>query len=329
MKKFLTIIILILFVTAWYLLFYTKSKPVSVKVSPAENNLQLFIEPDSGNKFLIDAINSASKDILVEDYLLSDKDTITSIENAKSRGVDVQVLLEEHPFGGSGLNPKTKTDLESHNIKFEWTSSSFALTHEKSLIIDDKELFILSQNLTTSSFTKNREYDIEDTNQNDVNEVKNIFSNDWNRTTFNPSQTDLVISPNTSRPLLTSLIESANKEIDIEVEDIDDPSILSLLSQKSQGEIVNLLTPTLKQVSSNKKAFDELKNSKVNIKTLSSPYIHGKLILIDNQKAYVGSINFSTQSIDENRELGIILNQSDIIETLSQTFAGDWQKAMD
>ena len=49
-------------------------------------------------------------------------------------------------------------------ITFEWTNSTFSLTHEKSIVIDKNKAFILNQNLTASSFSKNREYDVLDTN---------------------------------------------------------------------------------------------------------------------------------------------------------------------
>jgi phosphatidylserine/phosphatidylglycerophosphate/cardiolipin synthase-like enzyme len=55
--------------------------------------------------------------------------------------------------------------------------------------------------------------------------------------------------------------------------------------------------------------------------------MHAKMIISDDKKAYIGSINFSTQSMDKNRELGIILTQQDIIQTISTTFQKDWNTA--
>jgi phosphatidylserine/phosphatidylglycerophosphate/cardiolipin synthase-like enzyme len=55
--------------------------------------------------------------------------------------------------------------------------------------------------------------------------------------------------------------------------------------------------------------------------------MHAKMILSDDTKAYIGSINFSAQSMDENRELGIILTQADSIQKLTTTFETDWESA--
>lgn len=298
----------------------------SEQVLSAATNISLFKQPDAGRKPILDAINNARQEILVEVYLLSDKQIIQALEDARARGVVVDVMLEQHPFGGGSLNNKSEKELVDHNISFEWSNSAFTLTHEKSIVIDGSIAFILNQNLTASAFTKNREYDVLDTNPEDVKEIRNIFIDDWERKTFTPSNTHLIVSPINSRSALKTLINSATKTIDVEVEDIVDDQIESILSQKTKSTQVRLLIPTLSQIKSNEKAIKKLKQSGVLVKILSSPYIHAKLILIDDQKAYVGSVNLSTQSMDENRELGIILSENDSINLLDSTFESDWSK---
>ena len=73
----------------------------------AKTNTTLFVEPDAGRTPIIDAIDSAQKEVLVEVYLLSDKSVINALDKAKNRGVSVKVMLEEHPFGGGSLNSRT------------------------------------------------------------------------------------------------------------------------------------------------------------------------------------------------------------------------------
>jgi len=47
-------------------------------------------------------------------------------------------------------------------------------------------------------------------------------------------------------------------------------------------------------------------------------------MVIDGQKAFVGSQNISAQSLDQNRELGIIISDQGVLQTLQQTFQQDW-----
>lgn len=326
LRKNLLVLVLLLFVYSWYFLSHSIPTQKSISVSGESANVSLSIEPQAGRSVILDEINSAKSEILVEVYLLSDKTIIGALKDAKAKGISVDVMLEEHPFGGGNLNNTTEKELVSAGISVEWSNPAFSLTHEKAIIIDGKKAFILSQNLTSSSFSKNREYDILDTNVKDVEEIRTIFINDWQRKSFTQSSPNLVISPNSSRKTLTSLIQNSTKSIDIEIEDIEDRDIISLLSSKAKTIPVRLIVPTLSQINSNSTALLALQKEGVLIKTLASPYMHAKLILSDNTKAFVGSVNLSTQSLDKNRELGIILSEQEIIKKLSDTFSSDWNK---
>ncbi len=47
-------------------------------------------------------------------------------------------------------------------------------------------------------------------------------------------------------------------------------------------------------------------------------------MIVDLGKAYVGSENFSSTSLDKNRELGMIVAESSIIQSLETTFMTDY-----
>jgi len=53
-------------------------------------------------------------------------------------------------------------------------------------------------------------------------------------------------------------------------------------------------------------------------------YIHAKAIVVDGRRAFVGSQNLSAASLDDNRELGIIVADGGVIGTLEDTFREDW-----
>lgn len=325
-KKSILTLFLLLLVYSWFFFFHQNPQTPSFKVLGANANIALFIEPPMGRQPILDTINNAQSEILVEVYLMSDKQIIKALEAAKQRGVNVMVMLEQHPFGGGNLNNTTKKELESSGVSFEWTNSNFALTHEKSIVIDKSFAFILNQNLTASSFTKNREYDVVDTNTGDVSEIRNIFISDFERKSFSPKTSNLIVSPVNSRAALTTLIKSAAQSIDIEMEVINDEQIVLTLCDEAKKIKLKLIVPTFSQIDSNSESVNKLSACGAVIKTLSSPYVHAKLILVDNLKAYVGSVNLSSQSMDENRELGIIITQPESLKNLVLTFAADFEK---
>jgi cardiolipin synthase A/B len=78
------------------------------------------------------------------------------------------------------------------------------------------------------------------------------------------------------------------------------------------------------------KAFDELAACGVQVRTYprdAPQYIHAKEIVVDAREAFVGSQNFSWTSLQENRELGIVTSDRQILGRLAQTFAGDYRGA--
>lgn len=326
-KKHLTFLMLIVVLYAAYFAFQAHKTANQLQVLGTNTNLAVSVEPKDGHTPLLAAIDSAEKEIDIEVYILTDKEILSHLIEAKNRGVAVHILLEEHPFPEGNSNKATYTNLLQNGIDVQWTNPSFALTHEKSVAIDNKEVFILSQNLTASAFSKNREFDIEDTNAEDISEVKNIFLADWNKTSFFQKDPHLLVSPTSSRHGLTTLLLNAKNTLAIEMEVISDKEIIDDLCTDAKIMQVRIIIPTFSQVSSNKNEANELSQCGAQVKTLSSPYIHAKMILADTT-AYVGSINFTTESMDDNRELGIVLTQPDILQTLATTFESDWAKAL-
>ena len=323
-RKFVLLLLVAFVYAAYFLTHLPKQTPQ--QILGVQSNLQLFTEPYDGKTPLIDTLTNATKTIDVEVYLLSDADVVKSLVDACQRGVVVRVMLEQHPFGGGNINEKTMESLSHSCVHAQWTNSIYALTHEKTVVIDAHEVWILNQNLTTSSFSKNREYDIFDTNMQDVSEVKTIFAADWERKTPTISDPNLLVSPVNSREKLQGLLASSSKTLDIETEVIDDPDTVNALIAKAKTTTVRIIIPSFTQVTSNKKTAQKLIAAGIFVKTLSSPYIHAKLILED-AKAYVGSVNLTTQSMDNNREIGILISQQDIVTRLHDYFETDWEKA--
>jgi len=298
------------------------------------HGVQVFVEPDAGEHPITDAIGAAKKSVWLEMYLLSDRNVIRALEEAAARGVDVRVMLEPHPVG-SGSPASTMDQLRAAGAKVEDSDPSFALTHEKGMIIDAATAYIMTSNFTRSALGSysvssgydNREYDIVDTNTQDVQAVSAIFQADWNRTTAQFNDSNLVVSPVNSRSDFTTLINSAHKTLLIEAEEMNDTAIEQALANAAQhGVQVQVILPSPQGSSSdsNSQGIAAIKQGGVQVREDPHLYMHAKIIVVDGQKAFVGSENISTESLDQNRELGIIVSDSGVLNTLQQTFQQDW-----
>jgi cardiolipin synthase len=54
------------------------------------------------------------------------------------------------------------------------------------------------------------------------------------------------------------------------------------------------------------------------------PYEHAKMMIADGTRAFIGSVNFSTASTTDARELGIFFDDPASIQMISAAFEQDW-----
>ncbi len=299
--------------------------------------VQVFVEPDAGDRVITDAIAGAHKTILLEMYLLTERKVINALEEAANRGVDVQVMLEQHPYGSGSASPTETLDrLRAAGVKAQATNPAFALTHEKGMAIDGNTAYIMTANFTLSalgsgSYTKNREYGIIDTNAQDVQAVTTIFNADWNRSTPQIHDPNLVVSPVNSRAVFTSLINSTHKTLLIEAEEMQDSGIeQAIVNAGQRGVKVQVILPSPSGSASgdsNSSGIRAISQAGIQVEEDPHLYMHAKIIIVDGQKAFVGSENISTASLEQNRELGILVSDQNVLSTLQQTFQQDWSSS--
>ncbi|HEU0169403.1 MAG TPA: phospholipase D-like domain-containing protein [Chloroflexota bacterium] len=288
----------------------------------------VFVEPDDGPEPLLNELNAARSSIDVEMYLLTDRDVLVALEDAERRGVKVRMLLEEHPYGEGAGNESAYSRLQRDGIAVRWTDDRrYKLTHEKAAVIDRREALILTLNLTASAFSRNREYGVVDRTPDDVAEVASIFEADWSGGTYTPSQPDLVVSPNNSRDKLQAIMGQAATSLEVESEEVQDDGVeQALVAAEKRGVNVRLvLSPAAAgQTDTNAAGVALLKSGGAQVRYMSKPYVHAKIVLADGKTAFVGSENISHQSLDLNREVGLFLSGPAAVSRIASTFEQDW-----
>jgi len=304
-------------------------------VGSGVQGVQVFVEPDDGEQVITNAITNAQKSIWLEIYILSDRNVIRALEEAANRGLDVRVMLEPHPFGGGSSPSKTLDLLAASGVKTQFTNPSFSLTHEKSMVIDGSTVYIMTSNFSRSALggsggssqSRNREYGIIDSLAQDVSATETIFTADWNRSEVKFNDSNLVVSPVNSRTAFSTLIANAHSTLLIEAEEMNDSEIEQALNNAAQhGVQVEVILPATSSSTgdSNSQGIATIKQSGVQVREDPHLYMHAKMIVVDNRLAFVGSENISAQSLDQNRELGILVSDQAALKTLETTFQYDW-----
>ncbi len=300
----------------------------TVTSTPGSQSLQVFVEPEAGETPILSAINNAQKSVWLEMYLMTDTNVISALENAAKHGLDVRVMLEPHPYGG-GSPTATLNALTAAGVKAQTSNPSFTYTHEKGMVIDGTTAFIMTSNFTLSAIStgKNREYGIIDTTPQDVQGTIDIFNADWNRTAEHVTNPNLVISPDNSRTDFVSFINSAKSTLIIEAEEMQDSTVEQAIASAAQRGVnvqVILPKPQSGSTDSNAAGIAVIKAGGAQVKEDPQLIMHAKMMVADGTHAYVGSINISSNSFDNNRELGVLFSDATIIAKLNSTFQSDW-----
>jgi len=292
-------------------------------------SLELLAMPDAGSAPLLQAIDGARESIRLKIYLITQNAIVDALGQAVQRGVDVRVIIEEEPYGGGESNALAKQALEAAGVDVRARPGAFVYSHEKSLVVDDRRAIIMTHNLTNSSFNRNREYMAIVEDPAVVAEVARVFDADWERVEPDLSRSLLVWSPVNSRPRLEALVESAQVSLDVEHTSLLDEHILGLLADAAQrGVRVRVTTPAILDPSEWEwEPVSKLAAAGVAIRFLDDPYVHAKAIVVDGQVAMIGSQNLTANSLENNRELGIVFDDPAAVNRLARVFLQDWNNA--
>jgi cardiolipin synthase A/B len=131
-----------------------------------------------------------------------------------------------------------------------------------------------------------------------------------------------LVCPINCRSKIQSLIKAASGSIWIQNQYLEDPALLKLVKSKQSATMD--IQMVLADNDFAQKSVDSFGKGKISIVT--NPYPHAKMMLIDNRYLLVSSINYSTNSMDNNREIGVIITNRDAIEYFKTRFLQDRAK---
>src|SRR5438093_2921974 len=144
----------------------------------------LIVMPDDSARPILDAIAAARKSLRIKMFLFSDPALLAAVIAAQKRGVKVRVMLNPARRGGEPENEATRRKLEKAGVEVIDSNPAFAVTHEKSMVVDDELAFVKSLNWETKNFTETRDYAVTTAHANEVAEIISCFEADWHRKMF-------------------------------------------------------------------------------------------------------------------------------------------------
>jgi Putative Ig domain/PLD-like domain len=305
----------------------TMSGLAGIGTAHAQSDLSLVILPDQGENAIYNFVNSATSSIDVTIYELNDVTLENALVAREKAGATVRVILDQ---AQKSYNTAAYNLLTAGGVGVVWSSTSFTYTHQKTITVNNDESYISSGNFDNTYYATSRDFGVLDTDATDVAAIVAVFNADYAHTKITPSDgDDLVWSPTDSQTQLLALINGAQHTLDVEQEEFEDSTLVNaIVADENRGVTVRVVVEDPSDYTS---YLDEVTGAGGTVTGYSSTtgfYIHAKTVIADSgysdAKAFVGSENFSSGSLNNNRELGVITTQSSIISGLETTFDGDF-----
>lgn len=294
--------------------------------TPAPGMLSLLVEPEQGVAPIYALLASARHSIDLTMYELVDPQVEHTLESAATRGVAVRVILDSNRE--KAVNKPAYDELAAHGVHVVWADSRYPATHEKAVVVDNAVAAVMSLNLTARYYPDTRDFAVLDRQLADVQAIEQVFDADYRHAkTATPAGNDLVWSPGAQDVLLT-LIGSATSTLLVENEEMALPAVTSALERAAQRGIH--VTVVMTRQDDWSPDFTKLASAHVDVRTYApnaSLYIHAKAIVADagtaHQKAFIGSQNFSSASLNHNRELGLLTADPALVGAVTATIGSD------
>ena len=294
----------------------------------------LIVLPDDSARPILNAIHGAAKSIRVKMFVFSDPELLKSVIAAHDRGVKVRIMLNPARRDGKEENQESRKLLQRAGVDVIDSNPCFDLTHEKSMVVDDKTAFVKSLNWDTKNLTETRDYAVVTEHPHEVKEILECFEADWHRQHFDAGvDSHMIWCKGNGRERIAHFIDEAKHSLWLQNERYQDPIIIEHLIRAARcGVKVHVMARPPHKLKKEKliegvgglRIMDDVG---IKIHKLKHLKLHAKMLLADGVRAIVGSINLTPGSFDSRRELAIEVREDEVVDRLHDIVHHDWENS--
>jgi phosphatidylserine/phosphatidylglycerophosphate/cardiolipin synthase-like enzyme len=308
--------------------------PAEMRAPGLSGGVRVLVQPEDGPHPVIGLIAAARHSILIKQFSFDHPAILEAVIAAHRAGRNVRVMLNPHRSSGDRANDATEAALRAEGVAVAWSSPRFAVTHEKSTVIDDTLALIATFNLSEKYFSLTRDYGLVVSDQAAIAEIRACFEADWNHVPFHPpAGSSLLWSTANSRPVMSGFIDAARETLDIQHPKFVDATILDRIADAhARGVKVRVLCGGRHGISEwdvldTFSALRILYRLNVRVHKQKNLRLHAKLLIADDRRALVGSMNIDRSAFDLRRELGLVVSDPAAVRRLRGIFADDWEES--
>jgi cardiolipin synthase A/B len=274
--------------------------------------VKLIIQPDEGIRPLVQAVKNAKRSIDIVIFRFDRLELEKGLAAAVARGVTVRALIAHTNRGGEKNLRKLEMRLLEAGVTVARTADDLTRYHSKMMIVDDT-LFVLGFNYTRLDIERTRSFGVVSRDKRLVKEASALFAADCSRQPYAPGHERFVVSPESSRELLTSFLSRAKKQLLIYNVKISDRMMIRVLEERLKAGVeIKIIGKVEKGLTG------------AEIRKLAGLRLHVRAIVRDGTTAFVGSQSLRKLELDGRREVGVIVNDSRTAKKIQTVFETDW-----
>lgn len=251
---------------------------------------------------MLDVIGGARQRLVLSLFRCNDYGVLDAMAAALERGVKVEALLTKRAKGGQKSLRKLWESLEEMGATVHRYGDPVVKYHGKYLVADGKTALVATLNPTRKCFSRTWDFVLTTDERSVVRSLSTLFALDaagerlLPRHRLNPR---LIVGPEGARARLRALLASARRSIRVLDHKLSDPDLVALLRKRREEGIVV---------------------SVIGRQTIGSLVPHGKLIIIDDTRAVLGSLAMSALSLDSRREVSILTDTPTVVRSLTSFY---------
>ena len=277
--------------------------------------MKLIIQPDDGLTPLLQAVRRAKKCIDIVIFRFDRPELEKALEAAVARRVVVRALIAHTNRGGEKSLRKLELKLLQAGVTVARTADDLPRYHGKMMIVDDT-LYVFGFNYTRLDIEKSRSFGIVTRDKRLVKEATALFEADRTRQSYMPGDDRLVVSPESSREVLTTFIKRARKQLLIYDEKVSDNLVQRVLQQRANAGV------EIRIIGKVEKIIDGIA-----VRKLPDLRLHVRAMVRDGESAFVGSQSLRKLELDGRREVGVLVTDARIAKRIQAVFETDWKQA--
>jgi phosphatidylserine/phosphatidylglycerophosphate/cardiolipin synthase-like enzyme len=260
------------------------------------------LDPAERKAALLGVIAGAQRRLVLSLFRCDDFSVLDALAAALERGCEVEAILTRRAKGGKKRLKKLWGALEEMGAVVTRYGDPVVKYHAKYLVADESTAIITTLNPTRKCFSQTWDAVLVTQDASVVSGLLTLFRADAAGTPLpsrRPISSRLIVGPERSRAGIRGLIGGARQSIRILDHKLSDPDLVGLLRERrSEGITVSV----------------------IGRHPMGAIVPHGKMMIIDEQQAILGSTALSTLSLDFRREVSVIIHEPALVKQLNMAY---------